>query len=245
MTTQDTAPATRRDDLAYIAPMAAYLVFLWLGQQLPGFFTASYALRTVLVAGLIVYFWRHYTPVHWTHLGLGVLIGVVGVVQWVGMEKLLKLLFETAAAHHVSLGWVPGYGAYTRPPDPDAVFDPFARIATPAARYAFIAVRLIGASIVVPVMEELFWRDYLWRTVYAPNDFKMARVGDWDAKTVVIVALLFSTVHIQWLTAIVWGLLIAWLLVRTRSLGACIVAHAVTNFLLGIYVLIYRDWALW
>ena len=38
---------------------------------------------------------------------------------------------------------------------------------------------------------------------------------------------------------------VAWLLIRTRSLGACIVAHAVTNLLLGIYVLVYRDWGLW
>ena len=45
--------------------------------------------------------------------------------------------------------------------------------------------------------------------------------------------------------AIVWGLLIAVLLVRTRSLGACIVAHAVTNFLLGAYVLYTREWFFW
>jgi membrane protease YdiL (CAAX protease family) len=59
------------------------------------------------------------------------------------------------------------------------------------------------------------------------------------------VTLAFAAVHIQWMTAIVWGSMIALLLVRTRSLGACIIAHAVTNLLLGVYVLYTHDWAFW
>ena len=66
---------------------------------------------------------------------------------------------------------------------------------------------------------------------------------DWRA--FVIVTLAFSSVHIQWMTAIVWGAMIALLLVKTRSLGACIIAHGVTNLLLGIYVLCTHDWAFW
>ena len=65
------------------------------------------------------------------------------------------------------------------------------------------------------------------------------------ATRILRVPLAFAMVHVQFLTAIVWALLIAWLLVRTKSLGACIVAHAVTNLLLGVYVLVYRDWAFW
>jgi hypothetical protein len=59
------------------------------------------------------------------------------------------------------------------------------------------------------------------------------------------VSLLFATVHVQWMTAIVWGLMIAALLVYTRSLGACIIAHGVTNFLLGGYVLFTKNWYFW
>ena len=43
--------------------------------------------------------------------------------------------------------------------------------------------------------------------------------------------------HALVITSIVWALLIAWLLVRTKSLGACIVAHATTNLLLGLWIL--------
>jgi CAAX prenyl protease-like protein len=115
----------------------------------------------------------------------------------------------------------------------------------PAVVWTFIAIRWGCASLVVPVMEELFWRDFLWRTIAAPADFKLAQVGERDTKAFWLVALAFSTVHIQWITAIIWGLLIGWLLIRTRSLGACIVAHGVTNFLLGIYVLYTKDWYYW
>jgi hypothetical protein len=113
-------------------------------------------------------------------------------------------------------------------------------------RNAFIAVRLIGAVLVVPVMEELFWRDFLWRSILAPNDFKMAAVGEWSLSAFLIVAAMFGAgVHIEWATAIVWGLMIGLLLVWTRSLGACIICHGVTNLLLGAYVLYTGDWAFW
>jgi CAAX prenyl protease-like protein len=95
-------------------------------------------------------------------------------------------------------------------------------------------------------MEELFWRDFLWRTIISPNDFKLATVGERDATAIVVVCLAFSFVHGNWwLTSIVWAAMVAWLLVYTKSLGACIVAHAVTNLLLAGYVLYSRDWAFW
>ena len=102
------------------------------------------------------------------------------------------------------------------------------------------------AAIVVPFMEELFWRDYLWRTIIAPNDFKLARIGEWDPKAVVFVCAAFASVHGNWWpTAVVWGLMIAGLLLYTRSLGACIIAHAVTNLLLAGYVLKWHEWSFW
>jgi hypothetical protein len=35
------------------------------------------------------------------------------------------------------------------------------------------------------------------------------------------------------------------LLLRTKSIAQCILAHAVTNFLLGMYVLITKQWFFW
>lgn len=228
MPIEDSPPVIRsrlrvREDIAYILPMGVFLVFIQIGSWWPSLFPLLYVVKTVVVAVLLVLLWPYYTKIRWNYWWLGILFGVIGVVQWVGMEKLLP--------------------NYPKPhPEP---FDPFAKIHSSAARIAFIAVRWAGASLVVPVMEELFWRDFAWRTIIAPNDFKLAAVGEVDLKAWLVVSLIFSAVHIQWITAIVWGLMIGGLLMFTQSLGACIIMHGVTNFLLGLYVLYSKDWAFW
>ena len=61
-----------------------------------------------------------------------------------------------------------------------------------------------------------------------------------------LIPIVFALVHGNWwLTSIVWALMIGGLLVYTKSLGACIIAHAVTNLLLAGYVLKWKDWAFW
>jgi CAAX prenyl protease-like protein len=138
--------------------------------------------------------------------------------------------------------WLQNHFDYFKPIP--GVFDP-TRVLSAPWLYTFLVVRIVGATLVVPVMEELFWRDYLWRLIISPN-FQTVRIGEWSLKALLIVSIAFSTVHGNWwLTAIVWALLIALLLVYTKSLGACIVAHAVTNFLLAVYVLQTRDWSFW
>src|SRR2546425_10523346 len=100
--------------------------------------------------------------------------------------------------------WLQNHVAFFRP-KPDAAFNPFKFFSghSPAVLWGFIAIRIIGAVLVVPVMEELFWRDFLWRQIAAPNDFKMAKVGEWDPVAFFTVAVLFATVHgNSWLTAI-------------------------------------------
>ena len=215
------------DEVAYWLPMALFLAFLWVGGQWRVLFVASYVARVVLTAGALLLLRSHYTRVRWQYWWLGAIVGVIGLVQWVGMQAVLERHF-----------------AFFRP-DPDAVFNPTDHYGG-AALWAFVAVRLAGAVLVVPVMEELFWRDWLWRTVLAPNDFKLAAVGEFAWPPVLIVTAAFATVHGHWWpTAIVWGGLIAALLVYTKSLGACIVAHGTTNLLLGLYVLWTHNWSLW
>lgn len=219
--------STSRDDIAYVAPFAVFMVFTWVGSH-EGWYPLSYIAKTLVVATMIWYFWPCYTRINWKHWKLGAVIGVLGLVQWVGMEKLLL----AAWPDYPRMGGEP--------------MDPFKEFATPAAAWAFILFRWMGATLLVPVMEELFWRDYLHRQLIAPNDFKMVGVGEWDVRAFLIVALVFGAgVHVQWVTAVAYGLMIGGLLVYTRSLGACIVCHAVTNFLLGGYVLIYKDWYFW
>jgi CAAX prenyl protease-like protein len=222
--------STRADDIAYVLPMAIFLLFTQAGNHWPSFYPASYIIKTFLAAFAIVICWPRYTRIRWNYWWLGIVFGIFGIVQWLGMGKFEERLWQM---------W-PSFPHFSGPD-----FDPHKQIVSPAARWSFIAIRWAGASLMVPVMEELFWRDYLWRNIAAPNDFKLAAVGEPDWKALVLVALLFSSVHIQWLTAIVWGLMIGLLLLFTRSLGACIIMHGLTNFLLGLYVLRTGKWEFW
>jgi CAAX prenyl protease-like protein len=216
------------DDIAYLLPMAVWLVFTWAGGYWPSFYVASYVLKVFLTTIPLILFRRQYTRIVWTHLWLGVALGIIGVFQWVCMEKGLLHLW-------------PNYPRLSAP-----VLDPMAAFSSPSGRLSFIAIRWAGASLVVPFMEELFWRDFLWRTIAAPADFKLAKIGEWESGIpLILVTLLFCSVHVEWMTAIVWGLMIGGLLIYTRSLGACIVMHATTNFLLGAYVLYSHDWRFW
>jgi uncharacterized protein len=227
----DYQPRTRRsfvrDDVAYILPMAVFLLFTQVGVSWPSLYQASYVTKTLIVAVMLIVLWPHYTKIKWDYWWLGIVFGVLGVVQWVGMEKLL-------------LHFWPHYPRLST-----EAANPFAQIHSDSLRWTIIGIRWGGAFLLVPVMEELFWRDFLWRTVQAPNDFKLAKVGETDWMACLIVSLIFSAVHIQWMTAIVWGLMVGGLLMLTRSLGACIIMHAVTNFLLGWYVLRTGDWYFW
>ncbi|MGH7213538.1 MAG: CAAX prenyl protease-related protein [Tepidisphaeraceae bacterium] len=207
--------------------MAFFLAFTWVGGTWRNLYVASYIIKTIVVAIALVVLWRHFTPIRWNYWWLGLIVGVIGIFQWVGMQL-----------------WLQQHVEHFRPDE--NVFDPTKAFNSPAAMYAFVAVRVVGAVLVVPVMEELFWRDFLWRSILAPNDFKLARVGEWAWSPFIIVSAAFATVHGNWwATAIVWALMVGALLVYTKSLGACIVAHATTNLLLAGYVWWTRDWSFW
>ncbi len=216
------------DDVAYVAPMAVFLAFTWAGGQWPAFYPLTYVAKTFLTAALLWYFRAQYTRISWKFAWLGVIVGIVGIFQWVCMEKFI-LSHWPNYPHMSHEAYVPGEHFHDH-----------------TLMWLFIAIRWSGASLVVPFMEELFWRDFLWRTLLAPNDFKLAAVGEWSLSAFLIVAVAFGAgVHVEWATAIVWGLMIGALLTWTKSLGACIVCHAVTNFLLGAWVLYSGQWAFW
>ena len=216
-----------RDEIAYIAPMAVFLGLVQVGVTWKSLYAPAYVARTIIVAILLAICWKHYTKIRWTHLWLGVVVGVIGIFQWVGMQLWLQNHFDVFN------------------PSPD-VFDPTKTFSSAAMLWAFVGVRIAGAVLVVPVMEELFWRDYLWRQISSPNDFKIPPVGERDWVSYLAVSGVFAVVHGNWwLTAIVWALMVGALLIYTKSLGACIVAHATTNLLLAIYVLKYRAWDFW
>lgn len=110
--------------------------------------------------------------------------------------------------------------------------------------WALIAARIAGAALVVPVMEELFWRSFVMRWIDR-QDFLAVAPAAVTLKALVISSVLFGLEHHLWLAGIVAGLAYGELYRRTGTLWAPVIAHAVTNALLGAWVLATQSWHLW
>ncbi len=110
--------------------------------------------------------------------------------------------------------------------------------------FLLIFFRFLGAVIVVPIFEELFWRSFALRWIIDEN-FSAVPIGtiSWFSASAVIVA--FGFEHHRWLAGIFAGILYHALLYYKKDLSACVIAHATTNLLLGIYVLLTQQWSFW
>ena len=125
---------------------------------------------------------------------------------------------------------------------PTAPFVPLA--ADGSLDWPLIAVRWIGAALLVPVMEELFWRSFLMRWIQSAT-FEAVDPRRVGLKALVLSTFVFMLAHTLWLAAIVAGLAYAWLYRRTGKLWVAVIAHAVTNGALGVWVVATGNWAFW
>jgi CAAX prenyl protease-like protein len=123
-------------------------------------------------------------------------------------------------------------------------FDPYESISAPWAAASFVGVRLFGLALLVPVMEELFWRSFLLRYLTTSN-FTSLSVESFSWSAFWLVAAAFALAHPEWLPALLTACVYGLLLRHTRSLFAAVVAHVVTNAALGVYILTAHEWAFW
>jgi uncharacterized protein len=160
---------------------------------------------------------------------LAILVGVLGVFAWIALAWAQRYAQQR-------LGWSPGFGERT-------AFNPLRELATtPAWAYAFLAIRFLGLVLVVPVIEECFLRGFVMRYVVAADWWRVP-IGTVTRAAVIAGAALPVLMHPnEVLAAAVWFSAVTWLAVRTQNLWSCIVAHATTNLLLGVYVLATGKW---
>jgi uncharacterized protein len=108
-----------------------------------------------------------------------------------------------------------------------------------------LALRTIRAVVIVPIVEELFWRAWLMRWII-DQDFEEVPLGKYTALSFWIVAALFASEHgTYWDVGLAAGIVYNWWMVRTRSLGDLILAHAATNLGLSLYVIAFGKWEYW
>jgi CAAX prenyl protease-like protein len=123
---------------------------------------------------------------------------------------------------------------------PHGLLSETARLSTP-----ILALRTMRAALLVPVVEELFWRAWLLRWLISPQ-FEKVPMGAYQAASFWICALLFASEHgAYWDVGLMAGVIYNAWMIRTRSLGDLILAHAVTNGCLSAYVIVAGKWEYW
>ena len=228
-----TANSTPQPFAAYVAPFVAYMLFTsiegkgWLGIPYEGW----YCLKVLVVLGLLWHFHRQWPRWSSNGLGLGALMGVAGLVLWLALDWLQGVIPGLNAMVASLLGNREG-------------FQPFETHGVTLHSIAFVLVRLTGLALVVPIMEEIFWRGFLARYLI-DEKFTQVRQGTFTTQSFWIVTAAFVAVHPELLAALAWGALINWLYKQTGNVWACVVMHAVTNLLLGGWILTTGDWRLW
>jgi CAAX prenyl protease-like protein len=198
-----------------------------------------YCLKIVLTMAAMLFVLPGYRqfPLRVSPLAIGV--GIVGVVLWVGLAQLgLEHQFvEWLGPRSRIVGWL---GLAERPS-----YNPLNQLAaTPGWATAFLAIRFLGLVAIVPVIEEFFLRGWLMRFVIAERWWQIP-FGRVTPSAVAIGILVPVMYHPEKLAAVAWFSLITWLMVRTRNIWDCVAAHAVTNLLLGVYVVTQHQWQLW
>ncbi|MGR8921817.1 MAG: CAAX prenyl protease-related protein, partial [Gammaproteobacteria bacterium] len=114
----------------------------------------------------------------------------------------------------------------------------------PMLAWTFVAVRFLGSGLVVPPLEEAFYRSLVYRSL-AGTDFLAVSLRLFAWRPFALTALVFGFAHEQWLAGIVCGAAYQWLVLRHGRLGEAMTAHAVTNVLLGVWVVAAGDWRFW
>jgi hypothetical protein len=124
-----------------------------------------------------------------------------------------------------------------------AAFDPFTHFAgRPAAAWTFLAVRAVGLVAVVPLVEELFLRGFLMRTVIR-EDFWAVPFGTLTAASAATCAVYAAATHpAEAVAAVGWFAVVSGIAAATRRPSDTILVHAATNLALGAYVLATGSW---
>jgi uncharacterized protein len=211
-----------------------------IGLSIPyAYYPWVYATKIALTVAAIGFVWPGYREFRWRLSPLAIIVGIVGGPLWIGLCLLdWEHAYLLPVLERVGMGGLIGAG--TR-----SAFNPFEHLARqPTLAWVFLAVRFCGLVAVVPLIEEFFLRGFLMRFVME-RDWWDVPFGKASALAIALGTAVPMLSHPgELLAAAVWFSMITWLMLRTRNIWDCVAAHAVTNLILGIYVVISGTWRL-
>jgi hypothetical protein len=188
---------------------------------------AKEILRDAVLVASVFYFSRSVVPTRAPHWPASIAIGIAVFLIWIAPDALIagwrdNLFFQNAVTGHITTSIAP-------------------RELTPL----MLVLRTMRAALIVPVIEELFWRGWLPRWMQ-DNSFNKIPLGQYTRFALWATALLFAAEHGPfWEVGLIAGIVYNWWMRRTRSLGDLVLAHAVTNLALSLYVIRTESWMFW
>lgn len=222
------------DAFPRILPFALFMVFVAVSSVLPPPVPVApgepdsrwvYGARAIVAGAAVLLLWSRFVelrfgpPLRLGDWALATASGIAVLVIWVWLDE----------------GWV----TFTL----TAGFDPRV-FGSEEIHWPITALRLLGLAVVVPVIEELFWRSFLMRWLEKQN-FLVVDPASVGLRALLISSALFALEHSQWLAGFIAGIVYGWLYMRTGKLWVPVIAHAVTNGMLGVYILHTQDFRFW
>lgn len=194
-----------------------------------------YLAKTLVGIWLIWEMLPYVAELRWAFSWEAVVVGIGVFACWVGITGD----YTTQDTLWVKLG-------LAKPPaTPATPWNPLVQFSGQAALgWLFVVVRILGSTFVVPPLEEAFYRSLLYRWIVKP-EFMNVPFNLFSVSAFVGGPLIFGLSHNEWISGILCGMAYQWLVLRKNRLGDAMTAHAITNFLLGVWVVWRGAWNFW
>ena len=218
------------ETLVRVVPFAIFIVLTFCQDLFGG--NARYWLYVVktLLGAWMIWEVRSLIPeMRWRVSLEAIAVGLLVFAIWVGLDPLLKV---------GGLSY-PKLMSGGQPWNPHVQFGESTMLA-----WMFVFVRIAGSTLVVPPLEEVFFRSWLYRYIAKP-DFQSVPLGKFLWLPFVVSSVVFGLEHREWLAGILAGVLYAGLVCWKKKLGDAMVAHGITNLLLGGWVVAKNQWQYW
>lgn len=189
-----------------------------------------------LVGAWLLWTVRHVvTEMRWKFSWEALVAGIGVFVVWVGLDSVVPTQQQL---------WVK-LGLSKAPTVIAPEWNPFRQFGDSSALgWFFVLIRIAGSTAVVPPLEEVFYRSFLYRWIAKP-DFQSVPLGYFAWKSFAITALIFGLAHNEWLAGILCAAAYQGLVCWKGRLGDAMTAHAITNLLLGGWVVWKGAWYFW
>ena len=222
---------------ARVVPFVVFLVLTGLqGSFGPAGPYWVYFAKTLVGAWLLWQLRDVLPEMKWTVSAEAIAVGLGVFVVWVALDPFVWTQDEL---------WYRIGFSKEPPATPAKEWNPFTQFgAGSALAWFFVLVRTLGSTLVVPPLEELFYRSFLYRFLISP-EFERIPLNRLHRTSMGLSAVLFAFTHQQWLAAILCAVAFQWLVVRRDRLGDAMTAHALTNLLLSFWVVGRGAWNFW